>query len=135
MNCMLKDVKTSVRLFSEMRKARKEGGGFEIRRVIPCINAGPAFYDTMEGCLLTHYGKDIHDIALEFFQGLPYEKKHWLSCSPANNEFVERAEFWRESLKPIMTSRQYGVAITAIIHWYIHVKQMRMEDGRAAECR
>lgn len=49
MNCMLKDVKTSVRLFSEMRKARKEGGGFEIRRVIPCINAGPAFYDTMEG--------------------------------------------------------------------------------------
>lgn len=30
MNCMLKDVKTSVRLFSEMRKARKEGGRLNV---------------------------------------------------------------------------------------------------------
>lgn len=135
MNGLLKDAKTAVRLFGEMRRARKDGGELEIRRSIPCINLGPAFYDTIEGCLLTHYGKDIHDIALNFFGRLPYEEQRWLSFVPKDGEFMERVRFWQKSLKPIMTSRQYGVAIRAIIHWYIHIKQMSMEDRGEPVCQ
>lgn len=124
MNNLINDVKTSARLFGKMRKVRKDGGKIEIRRAIPCINAGPSFHDTVEGCLLTHYGKDIHGIVQEFFYGLSYEKKHWLSFSPESGGFIERANFWRGSLKPIMAPKQYGIAITAIIQWYIHIKQM-----------
>ncbi len=127
-NNIFSDIKTAAGVFKDIRQGRRNGNEMVIeKRVqIPCICVGVDFYDTVEGCVLSNCGKEVHDIALNAFQNLSNNEKRRLSFSPENGDFITRANFWKALLKPLMTPIQYGTAITAILHWYIHIKHMRM---------
>lgn len=127
MNYLFADIKTAAKAFGEVRKARKNGADkVEIKaqplRVLPIINT-VGFYNTVEGCTLSHCEKEIVDIAQKAFNELPYEERHRLMFAPENGEFVERAIFWRTLLEPVMSKQQTGKAMQQIVHWYIHIKR------------
>lgn len=126
-NTIFTDFKTAANLFGELRRARKNGSEVRIQRTIqvPYVNLGPGFLDTVEGCTLIHCGKDVFERVLEVFSGLPYEQKHCLVFAPKDGEFISRAQFWRNTLKPVLSARQYYIAICAILQWYIHIKTSR----------
>lgn len=97
---------------------------------IPCVTLGPGFYDTVEGCTLSHCGREIRDIAQKAFYTLSPEVKHSLAFSPKDGEFVKRAQFWKTLLSFVMTSSQRRKAMIRILHWYIHVKQIHAGGGK-----
>ncbi len=115
-----------------MRKARKDGVRIEVQRAktmeIPLIGGTVSFYSTVEGCQLANGDRIICDIAEEAFHGLLYEDKHRLTFSPKDGEFVERVYFWKTLFAPVMTPGQCRNAMLQILQWYIHIKQMRMEQ-------
>lgn len=122
---LIKDIKTAVSLFLDMRKTRKDGTEIVLkkRKVIPIIQTG-GFYNTVEGCILSRY-EGICDVAEVAFDKLPDKVKYQLQFSPKSGEFTKRANLWRVMLKPVMTDKQYHIAIRAIIGWYIHIIKMR----------
>lgn len=130
-NNILLDLKTSARLFLDMRKARK--GGAEVivekKKVLPLIQTS-GFYGTVEGCALSHLDRAIVLKAREAFEELPGEIKHQLQFSPKDGEFIERVRFWRDILNFVMTEKQCHIAMICIIHWYIYIKHMCKEEAR-----
>ena len=127
---LINDIKTTVNLFLDIRKSRKDGSEIvlEKKRVFPIIQTG-GFYNTVEGCTLSWY-KEICDVAEAAFDELPDEVKYELQFAPKSGEFKDRVNLWRAILKPVMTDIQYYTAIKAIIDWYIHIIKIRKtEDG------
>lgn len=129
-NNILSDLKTSARLFLDMRKARKNGAEVivEKKKVLPLIQTG-GFYGTVEGCTLSHLDRAIVLKAQKAFKELPDEIKHQLQFSPEDGEFIERVRFWRDILNPVMDEKQYHIAMLEIIHWYICIKKMDKEEA------
>lgn len=128
MHNLLSDVKTTTKLFNEIRKARKSGAdGVKVSmqpvRRFPVINKGAGLYDTIEGCVLSHCDGEINKAANEVFNALPVEERSRLARDIENGEFIERANYWRELLNPVLSPRQLNVAMMQIIHWYIHIKR------------
>lgn len=124
MQTILKELKTAVRLFMDMRKARKCGDTIRIEEKvqIPVIQSG-GFYSTVEGCAISNCEKEIADAAQRAFSRLPDSEKHRLAFSPKAGEFAERAAFWKDLLKPDMSEQQYRKAILALIRQYIRIKR------------
>lgn len=136
MNHLFTDIKNTAKTFKEVRKARKEGADrVEIMtqpiRTIPVIDT-IGFYDTVEGCTLSHCAKDIVDIARKAFKELPHEDKYRLAFVPKDGEFTERAAFWKSLLAPVMTKQQVNKAMFRIIRWYVHIKKMQNNDREVA---
>ena len=127
---LIKDIKTAVSLFLEMRKARKDGEEIvlEEKKVLPVIRSG-GFYNTVEGCVLSHYD-GICDIASKAFGELPDEAKYQLQFVPKSGEYKQRADLWRAILRPAMTDAQYHTAMKAIVNWYIHI--IKIDKKRVA---
>lgn len=135
MHNLLSDVKASAKVFGELRKARKEGAdGIRISvqpvKAYPIIICGVSFYDTIEGCTLSHCAGEIEKAAIEAFHDLAAEEQHRLSRDIADGEFVERANYWRELLKPVLSPKQLNRAMRQIVHWYIHIKR-DLRTGRS----
>lgn len=127
------DIKTTLGVFKDLRKARKEGGEIVVvqKRQIPIIVSG-GFYNTVEGCALSWLDSKIVDLACEAFNGLPDDEKHRMQFSPKDGDFIERAILWKDIFKPVMTQNQRHIAMNCIIEWYIHIKKMRFEKGGVA---
>ena len=126
MQTIWNDLKVAGGLFIDMRKARKRGSEIRLEKKVelPFIQTG-GFYNTVEGCTLDRLDREITHKAEEAFCSLSEEEKYKMQFSPKNGEFVERARFWRNTLSPFMTEKQCYIAMHCIIHWYIHIKQMR----------
>ena len=107
-----------------MWKARRRGGAIRVKKKvqIPVIQSG-GFYSTVEGCALSHCEKEIVNAAQRAFSRLSDSEKHRLKFSPKAGEFVERAAFWKDLLKPDMTEQQYRKAILTLIRQYIRIKR------------
>ena len=126
MNNLTTDIKTAVTIFTNIRKARKDGPvKVEKMKEIPLIVVGLHFYDTVEGCTLSHY-KAIDDIAKKEFDKFPEVIKRKLTSAPEAGEFIDRVILWKETLRPVLTDKQYHTAMKAIISWYIHI--IKLED-------
>lgn len=128
MNNLLSDVKTSAKVFGEIRKARKSGAdGVRVNaqpvKRLSIINSGAGLYDTIEGCVLSRCDRGITKAANEVFNALPVEERNRLAKDIENGEFIERADYWRELLKPVLSPKQLRDAMIQIIHWYIHIKR------------
>lgn len=121
------DIKEAVKMFTEVRKARKEGVAVEVRqyRQLPFIKCG-GFYNTVEGCTLSWLDKRIVDKSQRAFNELPENVKNLLYFSPKDGEFTDRANFWRYLLEPVLTADELRVAMIHILRWYIHIKHMNM---------
>ena len=125
---LIKDIKSAVNIFRDMRKARRTARENETKGTVmlPELRGG-SFYDTVEGAALSHCEKGIFKVAYKAFSELDKEKKHQLCFSPMDGEFIDRAELWKELLSPVMTEKQLRKAMTRIIHWYIHIKHLNKE--------
>lgn len=125
------DAKTALGIFKDMQQERKKGNEVTVQKkiAIPYISVGAGFYNTVEGCTLSWCGEDIVARSYKAFNSLPNEEKQRLIFSPKDGEFVERAKFWKNLLKSVMTEKQCHIAMNHIIHWYIHIKQMQFEKG------
>ena len=128
-NNLINDVKTAVKVFGEIRKARKSGVDAVEIKTQPVIQCGFSFYDTVEGCTLSNCGKEIRDTASELYNQLPYEVKQVLGYVPKDGEFTTRVQIWRELLETALPPKLYRKAIFAIIHWFIHIKHIRAEGA------
>ncbi len=131
MNNIVTDMKAAVNLFKDMRKARREGTGVVIKqcRELPFVKSGPGFYDTPEGCNLNHCGRRIDKAAREAFAALPYEEKRRMCFTPKAGEYVERVDFWRHMLEPVLTAKELRAAMMRLLHLYIHCKRLEMETS------
>lgn len=127
MKGIFSDVITATQMFGKIRSARRAGENLRIEatRSIPCIKLGVSFLDTAEGCTLWNCGNDIFQAASDAFRVLPYEQKYDLAFTPQSGKLCERAHFWQELLRPVMSPAQYGAAMHAILSWYRHIKQTR----------
>ena len=133
MKNLVKDIKTAANLFLNMRKARKDGAEvvLEEKKILPVIRTG-GFYGTVEGCALDRLEREVVIKAQEAFDALSDEVKHQLQFAPKSGEYKVRANLWRAALRPVMTDKQYHIAMNCIIAWYVHIKQMRFEGGGAS---
>lgn len=127
MQTIMNDLKAAAGLFVDMRKARKCGGAVRLEKKIqvPVFQSG-GFYNTVEGCTLSHLSKEVRDLAEGVFNKLSDEEKHRMQFPPKDGEFADRVRFWRGILKPAMNGKQCHIAMCRIIHWYIHIKRMRL---------
>lgn len=123
----ISDIKTAAQVFGDIRRGRKEGREIEVRRFrkVPFIAPGPALLNTVEGCTLYNCGSDIFKRSQLAFAALSEEEKNKFLSAPKDGEFVERARLWKALFRPAMSPAQYGIAMTAILRWYIHIKRSR----------
>jgi len=121
------DIKAAVKIFSEIRKARKEGAEVKVRqcRQLPFVRCG-GFYNTVEGLTLSYLDKKIVDSSQEAFNGLTEDVKDLLYFSPKDGEFADRANFWRYLLELVLTAEEMRTAMICILRWYIHIKHMHL---------
>lgn len=119
------DVKTAADVFSDIRRARKEGTVVEIRksRVLPVFSVGLSMFDTVEGCTLWNHNKEVFDEISSAFNALPDEERKRQTSAPKKGEFVERASFWRSLIASVLSPEQTRKAMISILQWYIHIKR------------
>lgn len=103
----------------------------EEKKILPVIRTG-GFYGTVEGCALDHLDREIVIKAQEAFNALPDEVKYQLQFAPKSGEYKGRADLWKAALRPVMTDKQYHIAMDCIIAWFMHIKRMRFEKGGAS---
>ena len=125
------DVLTAVKLTGEIRKVRKSGASAaQIKPVytVPYVTFKPAYLNTIEGCLTWKCGRDADRAVMEVFKSLPYEVQRRLDFSPQEpGEWVERARFWQQQLKPVLPPKMYYSVILQLLEWYIHCIKVRKE--------
>lgn len=129
MSNFFKDAKKAIDIFTEIRKARKEGHEIEVRqlRQIP-LYTGNSFLNTVEGCTLINHEEFIFEQVDEIFSQFSAEEQHRLAFAPKKGEFINRVNFWRENLSPVMTNRDYRKAMITIISWYIKIIKMEKSE-------
>lgn len=130
-NTLIIDAKTAINLFGKIRKARKAGIETEVHEVevkrIPVISV-PGFYDTVEGCVFANCANNIHETAKNVYKTFTNEKKGQLAFSPKDGEFIDRVNFWKDVLKPVLPPKQYNIAVQSLLHWYIHIKNLGCKE-------
>lgn len=112
---LMNSVKLACKSYRAMEQSAK------VRRKIECYTIGYSFLDTVEGCTICSRAKDAFNAAQEVFAAQPEEVKRQLSFAPKSGEFVSRAHFWRDILKPSLPTSQYYEAMIAIYRWYRHI--------------
>lgn len=124
MHDLLTDARTAIETFTAVREARAKGLEPSVRVLVkmPVINAGPSFYDTLEGCMFANRDKELHNAVYEVFKGLSYEDKRVLCFVPENGRFLVRAALWSLELELALPSRLYHKAMGAILHQLVKVK-------------
>ncbi len=129
MHKILTDVRTAAETFTAVRELRAKGLEPSVKVLVkmPVINAGPSFYDTVEGCMFANRDKEMHNAVRQVFKGLSYEDKRALSFLPENGRFLVRAALWALELEPALTPRLYHKAMRAILHKYVEIKQNQVK--------
>ena len=131
MKNLLGDIKSSVGIYRDIRRARKAGSVVIIKRekCVPVFRNEVGFYETVEGCALSHCGGVITDKCFNAFKKLSCEDKRLFSSSPQSGEFTERAHYWKALLEPVLEPDQLRRAMLQILRWYIHIKHLRQEGA------
>lgn len=121
---------TAVKLARSSYQALERGAEVQMKtaRKIPCYTLGCNFLDTVEGSTIWNLSRGTFDTVKRIFAAQPEEIKHRLCFSPKNGEFISRAHFWQELLKPELPAAQYYEVMGAIYQWYRHIKRIRKEN-------
>ncbi len=125
MEKFLNDFKTALAFFMDLRRIKP------VDNIKTCtsIEMGYSLLDTVEGTVLYNCGKNIYTKANGFFKTLPYETKRFLAFSPNDGEYIDRAKFWKQALKPILSEKEYRIAVRRLLHWFIHCKQLKTKGA------
>lgn len=123
------DIATAVKVTSEVRKARKAGtDAVQIKPVciMKCVDFTPAFLNTMERGQRLEPGKRTLSARERGFENRPYETRRRMEYTPENpGEWVERARFWQQQLRPVLPPKMYHTVMVKFISWYIHCLRRR----------
>ena len=126
---ILQDIKTAVKVFVEVRKARKGGAsGVQVKPVysVPVINPGPAWYNTMEVCLTHRLGRETDQAVRDVFKSFSRETQHRLEFTPETpQEWVARARFWERELESVLPREMYHKVMLLYIRWYLRCLRQR----------
>lgn len=108
--------------FKTIRAARKSGMTAKAVKVVHCI---PTSYwcGTMEGCMLQG---ELNAAVKSVFDRFDEETKHALTFTPSPGEWAVRARFWQIALRPVLSPKQYSVAMEAILSHYIRCVRLRL---------
>ena len=127
---ILQDLKTAARVFTKVRKARKNGtSGVKIDvkpvHVVPIIAFKPCYHNTIEGCLGHRLRRDTDKAVMKVFDNLPYETQRRLEFAPKEpREWMDRARFWRRELEPELPQDMYHEVMMVYLSWYAHCLRM-----------
>ena len=121
---LLADIQSATEIFAGVRRARKNGYRLFTAYYKPFsfVRSG-GFYNTVEGCTLSHCGEEIAGRAELAFDQLSEEGKKQLSFAPKDGEYADRAQLWGFLLRCELTPKQYHIAMAQILHWYIQIKR------------
>lgn len=125
---LLGDIEAAVRVFKQIRQARKTGAEVEVRHTaeIPVLRSAPSFFCTVEGCALAAFDFEVAEKVQAVFKTFDYDTKRWFSFTPENGEFVERAKFWQNVIYDVLPEGRHGHrAMKAILESYIRIKGLR----------
>lgn len=87
---------------------------------IPHYDMKIGFLNTVEGCcLFATSRKNVYPTVKAVFDTMSPATRHALLFSPKSGEWVERAKFWRDTLRPALPDREYYIAMSIILKWYI----------------
>lgn len=119
------------RLFKWIHIFKKRTGQTQLEPLIKKRLCTPkiGFLNTVEGCLLINCGQDIFFPARNAFRMLPYETQKKFLYSPKSGKLLERAQFWKTTLKPVLPDKEYREAMIAILRWYRHIKQVEKQEN------
>ncbi|MDL2318243.1 hypothetical protein LJC74_04025 [Eubacteriales bacterium OttesenSCG-928-A19] len=101
------------------------------RKVLPVINMGYGFLNTIEGCTLSNGSRDIYNAVRFEFGKLPECTRHSMMFTPNDGEWVERAQWWREFLYGALPPKQAAMAMQRLLRWYRHCVALRLGKGNA----
>lgn len=126
---ILQDIKTAATVFGKVREARKNGAdAVQIKPVYIVPAFKPTYWTgTMEACLVR--GGETEKAVRDVFYLLPEETQHSLTFSPKKSgEWVKRARFWQQQLKPALPPKTYHDVMILFIEWYIYCLRMKKES-------
>ena len=130
---LLSDIKEAVKLIREIRQTRKSGGEevtVQAMKRIPCYGTvGLGFLDTVEGGALWNKNIAVYRAVEKIHGTFPIDTKERLSFSPKPGGYCDRVRFWRTTLKPVLPSNQYYIAMSTIYGWYRHIKFIDKENA------
>lgn len=126
MKKLLNDIKAASAFFKDLRRHKPD----DDIGVYPCMVMGYTFLNTVEGCVLFNCGKEMFDKVSDFFETLPHDTRKSLCFSPENGEYIDRAIFWRQALKLVLSEKEYQIAVGKILHWYIHCKKLKAKGAQ-----
>ena len=138
---IFQDISTAAKVFTKIRKARKGGASDVCVNVKPvrnlsCVSLGPAYLNTMEGCLTWRLGREADLAVKEVFKRLPYETKSRLEFTPKEpGEWAERARFWQRELEPVLPPKMYHQVMILFIRWYAYRLRVRIAGREDAISR
>ena len=123
------DIATAVKVTGTIREARKAGAdAVRVKpiRIMPVAALPLGFLDVMEGCSAWNLGRETYQAAKEVFDSLPEKTKRDLAPTPERpGEWVERARFWQNLLKPALPPKMYHAVMVKFISWYTHCLRRR----------
>lgn len=138
MGHVISDIKTAVKLTRKIRETRKagaDGAKIEIKPLYerPVLNI-PYWSFTPEACILHGLYGDLGRAVADVFNSFDEETQKGLTFIPKTTQgFTERARFWQQKLKPILTPEQYYEAIFKILDWCIRCVKGRGEKEATGE--
>ena len=125
------DIAAAVKVMGKIREARNAGADavrIEPIRIMPIATLSLGFLDIMEGCSAWNMGRETYQAVKEVFDSLPEKTKRDLAPTPEKpGEWVERARFWQNLLKPALPPKMYHTVIARFIGQYIHCLRLRRE--------
>lgn len=119
------DLRAAGQVFGRLRNARWNGHGVHIgvseTLSIPVYEMSLRG-GTMESTLLK---EELNAAVRKVFYTFDREQQHALTFAPEDGGWVDRAVFWRETLKPALPPAQYYAAMERLLSWYISCVKRR----------
>lgn len=101
-------------------------------RGIRCYALEPAYGNTVEGCLTPKRSRETDQAVREVFKGLTYEAQRWFELTPENpGEWMERAKFWKEQLRPVLPPGEYHSVMILFCSWYARCIRRRLTPANS----
>ena len=133
MKKLLEDLRTSAKVFGDLRKVRAEGyepGRPKTVYRVPFVRMGSWGF-TPEACL---FYRETDRPVVEAFDRLPEDVQHALTLPPVNElpgGWVERAKLWALVLRPALPPEQYHGVMLRLLHWCADCRRRYVDNDPA----
>ena len=121
---LLRDLFAAVKLTMALRREERKKSAENIRdqptQTVPRIKSG--YWGWTGEAMLTYpkTPKGTEGAVVAIFKTFDEETQHALTFTPyTSHDWLERAKFWQQALKPHLPPKQYSAAMLTMLAWYI----------------